>query len=90
MIMDVAVTKMSSKGQIVIPLEMRGNIAEGDKLVLIKNEGQIIMKKAGDLGKNFEEDLIFARRTEQALQRYEAGKFKTVPADEFVKRLKKC
>ena len=28
--MDVAITKMSSKGQIVIPTEMRKDIKEGD------------------------------------------------------------
>ena len=90
MLMDIAVTRMSTKGQVVIPAEMREDIAEGDKLVLIKNENHIIMKKADSLDKNFEEDLIFAKRTEQALQKYEQGKFETVSADEFVKRLKKC
>ena len=46
--MEVAITKMSSKGQIVIPAEMREGIHEGEKLVIIRNNGQIIMKKASE------------------------------------------
>ncbi|PHP45101.1 AbrB family transcriptional regulator [Methanosarcinales archaeon ex4572_44] len=64
--MDIAVTKLSSKGQVVIPL--------GD---------QLILKKASDLGKNFEEDLTFAKRTEDALKRYEKGLYKEMNARDF-------
>jgi len=63
---DIAVTKLSSKGQVVIPL--------GD---------QLILKKASDLGKNFEEDLTFAKRTEDALKRYEKGLYKEMNARDF-------
>lgn len=35
--MDIAITKVSSKGQIVIPSELRGDLLERDKLVLIKS-----------------------------------------------------
>ena len=80
---------MSSKGQVVIPTEMREDIEEGEKLVVIKNNDQLIMKKASKL-KNLEEDLEFARRTEEALKRYGNGKFKSLNADDFVKILKKC
>ena len=81
---DVAITKMSSKGQVVIPLEMRKGIKEGEKLVIIHNEDQFIMKKALDLSKNLEEDLVFAKRTEAALKRYEAGEFAEMDFDEFI------
>jgi len=46
--MNIAVTKMSSKGQVVIPSEMRKGIKEGDKLLIIRNNGQLIMKKTSD------------------------------------------
>ena len=36
--MDISITKMSSKGQIVIPVEMRRNIKEGEKLIIIQNK----------------------------------------------------
>ena len=87
--MDVAITKMSSKGQIVIPSEMRVGIDKGEKLLLIKNSGQIIMKKASALSKNLEEDLIFAKRTEDAFKRYEKGEFIEMDFDEFLKEVEK-
>ena len=87
--MDISITKMSSKGQVVIPIEMRENIKEGEKIVLIKNNDQIIMKKASDMGKTLAEDLEFARRTEEAYKRYEKGEFISMPADEFLEELKK-
>ena len=80
---------MSSKGQVVIPIEMRENIKEGEKIVLIKNNDQIIMKKASDMGKTLAEDLEFARRTEEAYKRYEKGEFISMPADKFLEELKK-
>lgn len=87
---DISITTMSSKGQVVIPLEMRKDLKEGDKLVIIKNKDQIILKKVNSFSKNIEEDLEFARRTEEAWKRYEKGEFKTLPADEFIEMLKKC
>ena len=87
--MKIDFTKMSSKGQVVIPLEMRKDIKEGEKLVIIKNGNQIIMKKASEMDKNLEEDLEFARRTEEAYKKYEKGEFISLPADKFLEELKK-
>ena len=86
---DVSITKMSSKGQVVIPKEMRNNIKEGEKLILIKNNGQIIIKKASDLDKNLKEDLEFAKRTEEAWKRIEEGKGINMGFDDFLKEIKK-
>ena len=87
--MEVAITKMSSKGQVVIPLEMRGNIKEGDKLVIIQDKDRLIMKKATKLSENLKEDLEFARRTEEAWKRYEKGEFKSMDAKDFLKELER-
>lgn len=87
--MEIAMTKMSSKGQVVIPADMRNNIQEGDKIVIIKNDNQIIMKKATDFDKNLAEDLEFAKRTEEALKRYEKGEFKQMESKGFLKELAK-
>ena len=84
--MDVAITKMSSKGQIVIPAEMREDIHEGEKVVIIKSDHQLIMKKASEMDKNLKEDLEFAKRTEKALRRYEKGEFKEMNFEEFSKK----
>lgn len=87
--MDVAITKMSSKGQVVIPAEMRVGIPEGEKLLLIQNEKQIIMKKASEIDKNVAEDIEFARRTEEAWKRIEAGKGIKMDFDKFIEEMKK-
>jgi AbrB family looped-hinge helix DNA binding protein len=44
--MIIETTKMSSRGQIVIPLSMRQNLKEGDKLIVIQKEDEIILKKS--------------------------------------------
>ena len=36
---------MSSRGQVVIPLDMRKDIREGDKLIVIRKNDEIILKK---------------------------------------------
>ena len=89
--MDIAITKMSSKGQVVIPAEMRTGIAEGEKILIIKSGEQIIMKKVEAMSKQLLEDLEFAKRTEEALERYERGEgdWKVMDADEFLKEFDK-
>ncbi len=86
---NINIIKMSSKGQIVIPQEMRRGIKEGDKLVIIQNEGKLILKKATEIDKNFQEDLEFARRTEEAYKRHKRGEFISMDFDEFIEEMKK-
>lgn len=87
--MDVAITKISSKGQIVLPLEMRKDMTKGDKILIIKNKDQIIMKKAKDLDKNLEQDLEFAKKTNQALEEISKGKSKEMSFDDFIEEIEK-
>jgi len=87
---NISITRISSKGQVVIPQEMREDLKEGDKLVIIKNNDQIILKKVDDFSETLEEDLEFAKRTEEAWKRYEKGEFKKLPMDEFLRELEKC
>ncbi len=87
--MQIAITKMSSKGQIVIPAKMRGHLHQGEDLILIKNKYHIVMKKATTLDKKLKDDLIFAKRTEEALKRYEKGLFKKMTGEEFLKEIEK-
>ena len=87
--MNLAITKMSSKGQIVIPAEMREDINEGEKLIVIKTGTQLIMKKVDDLDKNFEEDLKFAKRTEEAYRRIESGEFISMDSEDLLKEMDK-
>jgi len=84
---NINITKMSSKGQIVIPQDMRKDIKEGEKLVIIQSGDHIILKKVDKFDKQLEEDLEFARRTEEAWKRYENGKFKRMDFDDFLKEI---
>ena len=80
---------MSSKGQVVIPNEMRKEFKEGEEFVIIKNGKQLILKSVKDFDENLKEDLIFAKRTEEAWKRYEKGEFKSMDADDFTRMLNK-
>ena len=86
---EIEITKMSSKGQIVIPREMRKEFHEGEKFVIIKSGKQIILKSVEDFEENIEEDLEFARKTEEAWKEYEKGNFISRTADEFLEDLEK-
>lgn len=80
---------MSSKGQIVIPNEMRKEFKEGETLLVIKDKNTIILKKIDNLEKQFKEDIEFARRTEEAYKRHERGNFKKMSAEKFLEELEK-
>lgn len=86
---SMSIIKISSKGQIVIPSKMRGNLKEGDELVIIKDDERIILKKVGKLTEKMKEDLEFAKRTEEAYKRIEAGEGITMEFDEFIKEMEK-
>ncbi len=42
---QIDITRVSSRGQIVIPLELRRDLKEGDKLLVIRKGDEIILKK---------------------------------------------
>ncbi|MEK6847801.1 MAG: AbrB/MazE/SpoVT family DNA-binding domain-containing protein [Nanoarchaeota archaeon] len=44
--MIIDTTKMSSRGQVVIPLDIRKDIKEGDRLIVIRKGDEIILKKS--------------------------------------------
>lgn len=82
-------TKLSSKGQIVIPRDMRAGFKAGTKFVVIRSGGKFILKSVSDFGENIEEDLRFAERTEKALERYEKGAFRRMSGEKFLEELGK-
>jgi len=86
---EIGITRISSKGQIVIPLNMRGNFNVGDNLILFGDSNRIILKKANKMDKQFHEDLEFARRTEEAYKRIESGEGVKMDFDNFINEIKK-
>lgn len=86
---EIDVTRMSSKGQIVIPKEMRESFSEGEKFVIIRSGHQLMLKRVRDFDKSLKEDLVFAKKTEEALRRYERGLFRKMSGKEFLRDLDK-
>ena len=86
---SLSITRMSSKGQIVIPAEMRTDMKEGDELLIVKDEGRIILKKADKITEEMKEDLEFAKRTEEALKRMEKGEYISVDSDNLFEEMSK-
>ena len=86
---NMDIIKISSKGQIVIPSNMRGNLKEGDELLIIKDDERIILKKVEKLTEKMKEDLEFAKRTEEAWKEYDKGGFISMDGDKFLKELEK-
>ncbi len=86
---QIDITKISSKGQVVIPVSMREEFKEGDTILIIKDENSLLLKKANSLDEKFKEDLEFAKRTEEAYKRHEKGNVKSMSSDTFLKELEK-
>jgi AbrB family looped-hinge helix DNA binding protein len=86
---NIGVTKMSSKGQVVIPADMREDFREGEKIIVFRNKKHIMLRKASDVDEKMVEDLEFARRTEEAWQRYDRGEFIEMDYKDFLKELDK-
>ena len=83
-------TRISSKGQLVIPNNIRRSlkIKEGDVFATTSsNHDLIILKKI----KNpiMKEDLIILKEIEEAWREIEEGKSKTMEKDEFLEELNK-
>ncbi len=85
---QIDITKMSSKGQVVIPQDLREGFNEGDKIVVIRNNDQIILKRADKMNKQLREDIEVAKRVEQAWKEIDEGKGKKYSVEEFKRRLK--
>ncbi len=83
-------TRISSKGQLVIPNEIRRNlnIREGDVFATTSSDHDlIILKKI----KNpiMKEDLMILKEIEEAWKEIEQGKFKTMAKKDFLEEIKK-
>jgi AbrB family looped-hinge helix DNA binding protein len=64
--MDVAITKMSSKGRVVVPASMRSDLPEGGKILIIREGDRIILKPITGMEPALREEILFAEKTEKA------------------------
>lgn len=77
--MELAISRISSKGQIVIPSNLRKDIEEGDEFIVIKDKDRFIIKSTKGLKKNLKEDLDFASSIEKSWDEYDKGRFTKKP-----------
>jgi len=87
--MNIAMTKMSSRGQIVLPLGIRGELKEGDSLIILKEHDGWIIKKEADISKKMLEDIEFARETEKSYQNYLKQPKRNLTKEQFLDEMKK-
>ena len=86
---NINLTRISSKGQVVIPSDMREDFKEGEELFIIKDDDRIVLIKAVKISEQMREDLEFARRTDEVLKRIESGKGTKMNFDDFLNEMKK-
>ena len=87
--MDFAIAKVSTKGQIVIPLALRAGIKEGDEFLIVKDKDRFVLKNMKGLASELKDELKFIQRIDAAWDEYEKGKFIRKSKEDFLKELKK-
>ena len=82
--MDVDITTLSSKGQVVIPERLRRRIGwrEGQALAVSMQDGLIVLKEISDPLE--EEDLRTLKEIKEAWKEIAQGKCKHLSSDEFL------
>lgn len=85
--MDVGITRVSSKGQIVIPLSMRDTLSEGEELLIIREGERYIIKPLDEMKPALKDDILFAARTEEAFSEYRKGSFQKKEKGAFLDEL---
>lgn len=85
------VVKLSTRGQFVIPQDMRNDLKlkAGEKLLVIEEEGSIILKPFSKLGKEIVRELADAKMAADAWKDVEKGKVTKYTKAEFLKRMEK-
>ena len=87
--MEIGITKISSKGQVVIPQDLRKklNIEEGETLS-VSSQGNLIVLKKIEKGMT-QDELRTLNEIEEAWEEIREGKFKKMEAKDFLNEIKK-
>ncbi|MFW6450404.1 MAG: AbrB/MazE/SpoVT family DNA-binding domain-containing protein [Nanoarchaeota archaeon] len=88
--MEYAIAKISSKGQLVIPSNLRKDIKTGEEFLIVKDGNRMILKNIKDVADELKDDLKFAQKVDKAWQEYEKGRFKKSSKKDFLEELKAC
>jgi AbrB family looped-hinge helix DNA binding protein len=87
--MNIDITKMSSKGQVVIPGDIREKLglSEGEILAVSFKENMIVLKKIENPTE--EEDLRTFSEIKKSWKEILEGKFKKMKSEDFLKEISK-
>lgn len=85
----INISKVSSKGQIVIPKDLRERFKEGSEVLFIEQDGLLILKPVDKLYNNFKSDILFAKETEAVYDKISKGEGNEKDFDEFIEEMKK-
>jgi len=80
------ITKLSTKGQIVIPEEIRKNIDEGAAFIVTKKDNLIILKKIEGFT---EEEIEEMKELNKIWEEIDSGECESYTEKEFFEQLKK-
>lgn len=89
MSIQIQSSKVSSKGQIVIPKSMRSQFKEGSEVIFIQEGSRIILKPLESFNSYLKEELEISQRIEEAYARYERGEFISKSKEDFLEEIKK-
>lgn len=87
--MNIEITRLSSKGQVVIPNELREQIglSEGQILAVSAKDKMIVLKKIDNPME--EEDLRTLSEIKEAWKEIGEGKYKKMDSNSFLKEISK-
>jgi len=91
--MDIEISKVGERGQIVIPQEFREemNIRKGEKFLVVKIDNKLIFQQMEKLKsetlEQLKEDLIDIKIAEDRLKEIERGKCVIQTKEEFLKEM---
>lgn len=89
--MEVEVVRLSSRGQLVIPQEIRKGmkLKEGEKLLVASDKHKIVIRPVKDLKRELLEELLLAKKADDAWEEIEKGEYKRLPKERFLEELSK-
>ena len=86
--MKIGITKMSSKGQVVIPKELRDIYKPDQKLLVVREGNNLLLKREEDVS-FFSEDFDYLNQIESEYKKLSKQKLKAKSKDEFLDELEK-
>ena len=87
--MDIELVKISSRGQFVLPLSMRkkNKIEEGEKLMIIDEDGTIVIKPLKKMNEDIEDEIYMMKRAARGWKEIREGKSRKMKKADFLKEL---